>query len=65
MVCRIGYASEYIAGCNISQFGEGCESCVPIFTSSWILPIIVVVVAVIVLGVLVKLYGGKSETPIC
>ena len=53
MTCQIGYASEYIKGCDISKFGEGCESCVPLFKSSLIIPIIAVLFCTIVLTILI------------
>ena len=48
MVCQILYASEYIQGCNISKFGEGCEKCVPLFKSSLMIPIVAIGICLLI-----------------
>ena len=36
MVCRVFSSSEYIEGCDIFKYGEGCERCVPL---EWKIPL--------------------------
>ena len=52
MVCKILYSPEYIKGCDISKFGEGCEQCIPIFQSSLMLPILTVLICAIILTII-------------
>jgi len=54
MTCAIGYASEYIDDCDISKFGEGCETCVPLFKSNFMIPIIVVAACTLILFIIIK-----------
>ena len=54
MTCQIGYASNYIEGCDISKFGEGCEACVPLFKSNLMIPIIAVAACTLILFLLIK-----------
>jgi len=54
MVCKLFYVSEYINGCNISQFGEGCEKCVPLFKSSLMISIIVLGICALALWFIIK-----------
>jgi hypothetical protein len=42
MVCGLFYSSECIKGCDIAKFGEGCEQCIPLFKSSWMIVIFAV-----------------------
>lgn len=55
MVCKILYVSEYIKNCDISKFGEGCEQCLPLFKSSWIVIIGVVILCIIILSIILTL----------
>jgi len=55
MVCKLFYVSEYIQGCDISKFGEGCEKCVPLFKSSWMTPIILIEVICCIIGLAIIL----------
>ena len=53
-----GYTSEYIQGCDITKWGEGCEKCVPLFNSSWmtvLLSILVIVVVLFILSLLISI----------
>lgn len=34
MTCKLGYISEYIEGCDICKYGEGCERCINIFQTT-------------------------------
>jgi len=63
MTCRIFYSSEYIKVCDISKFGEGCEKCIPIFKSDWMLPIIIIGV-ICIMFLLVHLLTKVSQNKI-
>jgi hypothetical protein len=60
MTCSVLYASEYISGCDISKYGEGCEKCVPLFKSDLILPICITGGIVIILSIIL-LYLKRKE----
>jgi hypothetical protein len=49
MVCALGYVSEYVQGCDISKLGEGCEKCVQLFKSEWMLPVGIIALAVLLI----------------
>ena len=66
MVCSVlmGYVSEYIQGCDIAQFGEGCEKCVKVFESSWsntIIILLVIVILCFILAWIVSRFIEKQE----
>ena len=52
MVCKLFYSSEYINGCNISKFGEGCEKCIPLFKSEFMFAIFIVGICALILFIL-------------
>ena len=52
MTCKLGYSSEYINGCDISKFGEGCERCVNLFYP-WSGVIFLISGIVIFLGIII------------
>lgn len=58
MVCKLFYSSEYLKDCDISQFGEGCESCVPVFQSSLIIPVIFIF-CIVVFFILIKHFENR------
>ena len=61
MTCAIGYSSEYIKGCDIAKFGEGCETCVSLFQSSWVWVIITVAISTAILGLIITKWIKKIE----
>jgi formate-dependent nitrite reductase membrane component NrfD len=61
MTCGTFYASEYIANCDISKFGEGCEKCVPIFESNLMLPIWIIMGIVAFLGIIILITRMREE----
>lgn len=65
MVCQIFYSSEYINGCNIAKFGEGCEKCVPLFKSVWMLDVAMIGIyclAIFVLSLIVAHIHNKQSS---
>jgi len=62
MTCALWYQSEYIEGCNIYKFGEGCERCIPIFSfeNPWLLPLLLIGVCGLILFLLTKYIEQKK-----
>ena len=57
MVCAVFSKSEYIEGCDIIKFGEGCEKCLPFDWS----PIIISISFMLIIIVIFLIYHLRTK----